>query len=246
METSELKKRIVVVGGAGGIGQAVVRRYVDAGESVIIIDKNTLAEKISGAVEKLTADVTKIDDIKRIAEIFKTRGILVSHLVSLAGGMVPAEWPKDIRDLSDDAINDSICLNLTSHLWLVKHLMKDSANNAGDRSIVFVSSINALKGFGLSAYSAAKAGLLGAAHELACSLGPCGIRVNVILPGTVPTPNTRKEPKNFNALLKTTTLGRFASPEDIAAGCYFLTHMTNVITGQEIVIDAGQTVKGID
>lgn len=228
---------IVVVGGTGGIGSAVVKKYQAAGEKTIIIDKEV------GDPDSIVADVTHVDDIKRAAKELREQGLVVRHLVSLAGGALPDELPKDIRNVPDETIEQSIRLNLTSHLWLVKYLMADDSGVSADRSVVFVSSINALRGFGLAAYSSAKAGLLGATRELATSLAPRGIRVNAILPGTVPTPRTKKQPKDFDALLKTTLLGRFASPEDIAAGCHFLTHETSAITGQEIVIDAGQTVR---
>src|SRR5262249_43642994 len=125
-------------------------------------------------------------------------------------------------------------------IFLTKYLMTDEAD--GDRSIVFISSVNAIQSFGLTAYSAAKAGLLGLTQELAGSLGP-HVRVNAVLPGTVPTPRTKKEPKDFEAYLKKTLLGRFASPEDVAEACYFFTHATKVVTGAELVVDAGQSIS---
>jgi len=244
MQSSHPHHQIVVVGGSGDIGSAIVNRYISSGERVIIIDKNEPMRQASGSFMWMPADVMNLVDIRGIALELTRRRIVVSHLISLAGGALPGEHARDIMSVPDETIEDSISLNLTSHLWLVKSLMRDDPGNLGDRSVVFVSSVNALRGFGLTAYSAAKAGLLGATRELACAAwGERGVRVNAILPGTVPTVRTLKQPKDFDALLKTTTLGRFATPTDIAAGCYFLTHMTTVVTGQGIVIDAGQSVK---
>lgn len=236
------KPYIAIVGGAGGIGQAIVSRYLNIGASVLVIDKNDPPEGQISLVNSIIADVTNIDDIRLAARKLDDAGIVIDHLVSLAGGASNEEWTNGLREINDESIEASIRLNLTSHLWLVKYLMEDRKRCLRDRSVVFVSSINALRGFGLTSYSAAKAGLLGATRELACSLGRRGIRVNALLPGTVPTPRTLAEPKDFTKLLKTTALGHFAKPEDIAAGCYFLTHMTNAITGQALVIDAGQSV----
>ncbi|MDO8536958.1 MAG: SDR family oxidoreductase [bacterium] len=233
---------ICVVGGAGGIGRAVVQRYAARpGSFVLVVDRQPFQGDASINIETMVADVTSPNEIISLASNFKNRGIVISHLISLAGGALSEEWSA-LESIPDEAIERSIHLNLTSHVMLVKHLMWLQDVPLGDRSIIFVSSINAIRSYGLTAYSAAKAGLLGLTRELAGSLAP-QIRVNAILPGTIETPRTKKTPKDFNALKEKTLLKRFAMPEDIAATCYFLTHMTNAITGTEIIVDAGQNVS---
>ena len=232
---------IVIVGGAGGIGQCISQKYLDGGEQVVVVDRVQPAFQ-HRSLKYVSVDVTDTRDIQRAATEIKGQGITVRHLVSLAGGALPAEFESDIRLVDDNDLERSIRLNLTSHLWLTKYFMGDDPTDGSDRSVVFVSSINALRGYGLTAYTAAKAGLLGATRELACSLASRGIRVNAVLPGTIPTPRTSKQPKDMSALLRGTALGRFATPEDIASCCYFLTHLTKSVTGQNIVVDAGQSV----
>jgi NAD(P)-dependent dehydrogenase (short-subunit alcohol dehydrogenase family) len=110
-----------------------------------------------------------------------------------------------------------------------------------DHSVVMVSSINALRDYGLPAYSAAKAGMYGLAHSLATELGAEGIRINVVTPGTVSS-GSRAQPKDFEALRRGTVLGRLARPEDVAAAIVALTLDLRAVTGQSLVVDCGQIV----
>ncbi|HSW78792.1 MAG TPA: SDR family oxidoreductase [Candidatus Babeliales bacterium] len=233
---------ICIVGGSGGIGAAIVNQYAKLpNTSVVVIDQKPLAnESLAENVELIQIDVTKVSEIISAAEGFQSRDVHFSHLISLAGGALHNEWSK-LELIPDQTIEDSIKLNLVSHILLTKYLMRPE-DITTDRSIVFVSSINALKSYHLTVYSAAKAGLLGLTRELAGSLSP-GIRVNAILPGTIETPRTKKEPKDFDSLKRETLLERFAKPEDVAAACHFLTHLTDAITGAEIVVDAGQSIS---
>ncbi|HSX42275.1 MAG TPA: SDR family oxidoreductase [Candidatus Saccharimonadales bacterium] len=230
-----------VVGGAGTIGQAIVRRYAALpNTNVLVIDRHNFpAAKNYHNVEHCKVDVTQARTIADLAERLKKRGIAIAHLISLAGGSLADEWG-DLATVPDQTLQDSITLNLTSHVWLTKHLMKGDL--PGDRSIIFISSINARSSYGLTAYSAAKAGLLGLTRELAGSLAP-KIRVNAITPGTIVTERTSRQPKKFAELKRKTLLRRFAEPRDIAAAAYFLTDLTTNITGAEIVVDAGQSLS---
>ena len=114
-----------------------------------------------------------------------------------------------------------------------------------NRSITFVSSINAIKDYGLPAYSAAKAGLLGLISPLAAELGPRQIRVNALLPGTVLTERTIKLPRRLDESRKRgTALDRFATPDEIAEVAYVIAERMTCVTGQQIVADCGQSIKG--
>src|SRR5262249_3706015 len=90
----------------------------------------------------MPADVTRPPDIKVIKNKLDKAGILVQHLVSLAGGALTSEFSERLSMIPDEDIETSILLNLTSHLFLVKYLM-DREPLSFDRSVVFVSSINA-------------------------------------------------------------------------------------------------------
>lgn len=242
-----MSEKIIVAGGAGGIGSAIVDKYVSIGANVVVMDRKPITRTDSARQNKVHAvhvDVTRWDSIEQaVKESSSIEGEL-SHIISLAGHALADEFGT-FSDTSLETIENSLLLNLQSHLYLTKAvlpLLKSST--ASNRSIVYVSSINAVKDFGLAAYSSAKAGIIGLVHGLCTELGRSACRVNAVLPGTVRTPHTEGEPKDFDSLLKTTALGRFATTHDIAAVVHAVTHAMTCVTGQAIISDCGQVVRG--
>ena len=73
--------------------------------------------------------------------------------------------------------------------------------------------------------------------------GAKGIRINAVLPGTVMTPRTAKQPKDFDAMRRGTALNRLASPEEIAKVVVTLSIDMTCVTGQSVIADCGQVVK---
>lgn len=230
-----MAENILVVGGAGGIGSAIVEKYSRQGANVL--SANIAYD--NSRPKHYHVDVTKPESVDKLAHHLNYLGI--THFISLAGG-ARNEFGKGIAEVPTDLIDESIKLNLTSHLYLMRAFVP-LMDDKGDRSITLVSSINAIQDWELPAYSAAKAGLLGLVYATTTELGVKGIRVNAILPGTVPTPRTRKEPKDFETLLKTSALNRLTTPEEVANAVYATTHLLTAMTGQMLVVDCGQTVK---
>ena len=134
-------------------------------------------------------------------------------------------------------------MNLTSHLYLTKIFLPLIEKEENDKSIVLISSINALKGYGAPAYSSSKAGLYGFVKSMTSELGETGIRINAVSPGTVPTPRTLAQHDIFEEFKKTMPLHDFASVDDVADVVFSITNITKKVTGQNIVIDAGQIVS---
>ena len=240
--------RILVIGGAGGIGSAIVDRYHRKGMYVIVgdIDKGVgerLLSKYPTNTEFQYVDLLDTISMEEFRKRIYDNHDYLTHLVSLAGGAVEGEFGK-LEQTSKEGISDSIDLNLKSHLYLIKDfvplLEKAPQEN---RSIVLMSSINAQKDFGLPAYSAAKAGMYGMMYALTSELGEKDIRINTVSPGTVPTPRTLEQPKDFLGIAKGTALGRLATVDDIADAVYAVTHELKAMTGQDITIDCGQVRK---
>ena len=140
-------------------------------------------------------------------------------------------------------MSNSIDLNLKSHLFIVQRALELLKRTpGGDRSITVVSSINAVRSHGLPAYSAAKAGIIGLVNATAKELGDLGIRINAVLPGTVPTLRTLKQPKDFEALRRSTLLGRLAQPHEIGQVIACLAIDCTCISAQAILADCGQSM----
>ena len=240
---------VLVTGGVGGIGSTIVDRFLSAGFKVIVFDRNegsgkAIANANPNKVLFYNVDITNNKNIFEITNKLYLKNVRIQHCISLAGGALLEEF-HGIESLEDDSIKYSIDLNLSSHIVLAKNilpLIKECRTT--NKSIIFISSINALMDFGLPAYSAAKSGLLGITKVLSSELGKYNIRVNSILPGTVITKRTSNEPKAYGEYLKGSLLGRFATSEEIAEVVYSVSEMLTCITGQSIVADCGQTVKG--
>jgi NAD(P)-dependent dehydrogenase (short-subunit alcohol dehydrogenase family) len=152
----------------------------------------------------------------------------------------------------DGAFMASLDLNLAAHyrmLLAALPRLEAMAQTGEDVSVTFISSINAYGGFAAPAYSAAKAGLHGLAAALAPVLGPLGIRVNVVAPGTTLTPLTQAEaaaandPDRFARAAANAPLRRVATAADIAATVLSLALHLRHVTGQVLVADGGQTLQ---
>ncbi|MEW6279717.1 MAG: SDR family oxidoreductase, partial [Candidatus Eremiobacterota bacterium] len=110
--------------------------------------------------------------------------------------------------------------------------------------VVFIASINGLRGkFGQSNYAASKAAVVGLARTAARELGAFGVNVNVVAPGLIETPMTRRlNDEVRRKALEETALGRFGQPEDVAeVVAFLLSDRARHMTGSVVVVDGGQT-----
>lgn len=239
---------VLVTGAAGAIGAATVTAFLDAGFGVVGLDRDPAVE-IARHPAYLGHTVDLLDEpaVTKAMRFAASVGQLV-HVVSLAGGALPIE-PETQHDptlLSSADFRASVELNLTTQFVVLREAMPMlSAAPGRDHSITLTSSFNALGGWGMPAYSAAKAGLIGMMKALTGPLGAVGVRINVVAPGTVRTPRTERiwngDPDHFQRLERTTALGRLGTPADVAAAYLALATAMRHVTGQVIVVDGGQT-----
>ncbi len=236
---------VLVTGAAGAIGSATVKAMRTAGFKVVGLDRSPKPH--DGGEIHLEVDVT--DENALEAAVSKLRSVgRLAHVVGVAGGALAGE-PESQRDLLalDPALfRASVEANLTSQFLVVRATLPWLRENEEvDRSIMLTSSINAISGQGMPAYSAAKAGVVGMMHGLVGPLGEEGIRINVVAPGTIRTPRTERlwqgAPSHFEWLERGTALGRLGSADDVAAAFVALTRLRH-FTGQVLVLDGGQTV----
>lgn len=240
---------VLVTGAAGAIGSATVRAFLAAGYAVAGLDLDASVASVAGAGYLGTvADARDEQAVARAVAAAEALGPL-RHVVSAAGGALPGEPPTqdDPLLLPLERFRESVELNLTSHFAVLRAALPALRRAGGDRSLVLVSSWNALTGCGMPAYSAAKAGLIGMMHALVTPLGREGIRVNVVAPGTVRTPRTERiwagDAGHWERLEASAALGRLGTPDDVARAALALAaHLTHV-TGQLLVVDGGQMVK---
>lgn len=238
-------KNILVTGGAGGIGSEIVKKFADSGYFVYFVDNdaenaNKLVKKIGkDKCEFVELDVTNVEELQSYVKKLK-KSFCINHIVTLAGRALPNEW-KPFEEQQLDEIERSVHLNLLGHINVVHCFLPCLKKAKGDKSILMVSSINATDCFGLPAYSASKSGLYGFMNATVSEFGQMSIRINVLSPGTVVTQATKKEPKDFGTLLKGTAINKFATSADVAELAYHMCHTFVTMTGQNQVLDAGQT-----
>ncbi len=240
---------VLVTGAAGAIGSATVDVFLRAGFRVVGLDRDQ-------AVASPRKDyVGYVVDLRNEADVDETVGKCASsgairHVIGIAGGALPTEPRlRDLTELTLETFRGSLEENLTSQFIVIRAVLPLLRRSLGDRSITVTSSFNALGGWGMPAYSAAKAGLIGLVYALTGPLGADGIRINAVAPGTIPTPRTRRiwadEPGHFESLTDTTALGRLGTPEDVARTFLSLATVLTHITGQVLVVDGGQTIKRV-
>lgn len=239
---------VLITGGDGNIAKRIVKTYLDNGCRVIATDLNKITSNPefyeNKNYEYYQLDVTNIEQIEQLCKKIKEKYGTITHLISAAGGPMQSEI-EGIHTVTIEELNKSIQLNLTSHIYLTKTFLPLlEKNTAYNKSIILISSINALKSFNLPIYSAAKSGLYGFMCSLVKELGKNNIRINVVSPGTVPTDaDLASEGDFYNYRYKSMlALKDFTAAQDIADTVFSLTHVMKAVTGQNIVVDSGQTL----
>lgn len=231
-------KTAFVTGGSGGIGQAITRRFIEAGAMVGIVDLVPPPAEIPGTVFFRT-DVSHFEAVGACVAEAIDRFNTIDFLINNAGISRDAPVWK-LTEAMWDAVLD---VNLKSAFHFAHHLAPHFRARRCGR-IVNIASINGMRGkFGLANYAASKAGLIGLTRTLARELGRYNVNVNAIAPGFVNTPLTQKLPAEFRErALAETALQRLVDPEDVANVVLFLcSSLAGNITGSVITVDAGQT-----
>jgi len=228
-------KRALVVGGASGIGKAIVEGLKEFGAYVIVADLKP--EGAKGIADEIYyVDISDYESVKEL--FFKIKSIDI--LVSTPGINIR----KRIEDYTVEEYKRILAVDLDGHFYLAKEaipLMKDKGG-----SMVFVSSIRAfVVEPGQGPYSMAKAGIIQMVKVLAAELGKYNIRVNALVPGVVDTPLTQQIKQNkkwYEAYASKTALGRWAKPHEMVGAVLLLvSEAGSYITGTAIIVDGGWT-----
>ncbi|MEU7323541.1 SDR family NAD(P)-dependent oxidoreductase [Streptomyces griseoviridis] len=238
---------VLVTGGARGIGAAVARRLAGEGAGVLLADADgPEAERTARRLraEGLTAGATACDVADRaaveaaVAHAVDTFGRL-DVLVNCAAHCSP-DTPL-FEDEPDDAWDLDLDITLTGAYRCCRAALPHLAAS-GRGAVVTIGSVNGLQDFGNHAYSAAKAGLGSLTRTLAGHAAARGVRVNLVLPGTVRTSAWQGREDRLAAVEGLYPLGRIGEPEDIAAAVAFLASRDAAwITGTSLTVDGGLT-----
>jgi meso-butanediol dehydrogenase/(S,S)-butanediol dehydrogenase/diacetyl reductase len=240
-------RRVVITGGASGIGRATARRMTEEGARVCVVDidadgAHEVAAELGGHAE--TADVTDPEALRGAIDAAAEAMGGLDTLFNNAGvgnqsplhEWSPAEWDRLIR------------VNLSA-VYLGFRAAVPHLRAAGGGCIVSTSSISGTRpAAGEGPYAAAKAGVAALTASAALEYGP-DIRVNAVAPGMIVTAMTEPLlqflPHERARYERTTPMGRLGEPADIADVVVFLcSDLARFITGQNIVVDGGMTLHG--
>ncbi len=233
-------KRILVTGGAQGIGRAIVGMLLaDEMIHVTVIDKQTTAyvEQCQQLYAKrFTFILQDIAERQTLASVLEHIGQHPIHgVINNAGEVYLEKW----NMLKLETWDRTIAVNLTAPLQIV-HGLRDALTE--DSAIVNIASADGYNAaFDTIAYAASKAGLMNLTKSLAAVLGGQGIRVNAIAPGWVETEMTKGTLPEESVIM--TPLRRNATAADVASvACFLLSAQSSFIQGETITVDGGLSV----
>ncbi|MDT0267143.1 SDR family oxidoreductase [Streptomyces sp. DSM 44915] len=241
-------RTVVISGGGTGIGFATALAFARDGDVPVLVGRrpevlDRAAAAVAGAVA-CPADLTEPRGAARVAEFVADRFGAVDVLVNCAGGNGGLEPAADSTDPLAGIAHDwtvNFRLNTLTAVLLTEAL-RDRLAAPGGR-VLFVSSIAAFRGSGSGSYAASKAALHPYAFELAATLGPRGVTVNVVAPGLIDDTEffgTSMTPERRQARVEETLNGRAGTPGDVAETLHWLaSHAAGHLTAQVIQVNGG-------
>lgn len=241
---------VVITGGARGIGRRISEKFYEAGANIAICSRSATNHS------KIVQDIAGYDDTSRIfmgaadvADVPQMQAFLTSVAKRFGGidilvnnaGILSSD---DIYEITEDDWHRMIDTDLKSVFFASQCFAQLHRGNQKPGAIVNISSVSAATFLPHNLlYNVAKSGVNTITKTMARALGPDGIRVNAVGPGSVPTDinaSIYADPEVEKALVSRLPLGRRANKEDIADAVLFLaSDSASYITGQVLYVEGG-------
>jgi len=239
-------KVAVVTGGAQGIGRAITFGMAREGAKVVVADLQAdKAESVAKEARALGAEALALEvnvasepSVQRLAEETFKRFGAVDILVNDAGVYLRSPVVSKSEEDWDRTFN----INLGGNFLCARAFVPAMRKQKSGRIISIASSIAHTGAKEFADYAASKAAIIGFVKALARELGPDGITVNAICPGSANTdmPRRHRSEEEVMARLRATPLGHVLEPEDIAGSVLFLaSDAASYITGQAYNVNCG-------
>ena len=238
-------KTVLITGASRGIGAETARLFHQKGYNVIINynksekDALDLQSQLANSIT-IKADVSDENQAKAMIEQAVAKFGFIDVLVNNAG----IAQQKLFTDISSEEWSKMMSVNLNSLYNTCKYAVPYMVREKKGK-IVNVTSMWGITGASCEVhYSTAKAGVIGFTKSLAKELGPSGINVNAVAPGTIMTDMCSGfDEETLSALKDETPIGRLGTPKDVAEAIYFLaSESSDFITGQVLSVDGGMII----
>tara|TARA_B100001057_G_scaffold221190_1_gene221566 strand:- start:270 stop:1004 length:735 start_codon:yes stop_codon:yes gene_type:complete len=234
-------RKVIITGATGGIGNAIVKLFIDNGARVLATGTNE--EKLNLLKDKYNILTNKFD-ISRHEEIEK---FINDSTKSLEGNfdilINNAGITRDNLSLrmSSKEWNEVINLNLTSTFLLCKYSLKKMIKSKYGKIVNITSVVGHTGNAGQANYAASKSGIIGFSKSLALEYAKKNININCVSPGFIETQMTDKiDPKFKELIISKIPSNRLGSPSDVASVVAFLSSdLANYITGETIHVNGG-------
>ena len=246
-------KRVLITGGASGIGAATAARFLEEGSRVCVLDRDAKAceqikHELPALGEAIIADVTDLMQVEAaFAEAIRLMDG-VDVLINNAGVSIRHKF----LDITPEDWDRVIAVNLTGVFYVAqtaaRHMCERFSVESGNGVILQTASTNGLMGYPYYAdYNATKAGVIELTRSMALELAP-KVRVCAVAPGYVLTPMQRAEYSDamIEEVNKKIPLGRHASPGEVAGlFAYLASDDAAFATGHVYTLDGGETAGGL-
>jgi NAD(P)-dependent dehydrogenase (short-subunit alcohol dehydrogenase family) len=240
-------KVVLVTGGAAGIGESIVKNFLEQGSKVAFLDKdaqlgNALVENLNIYDHKALfkeCDLVNIPDLQnKIKEIQNELGP-ISILVNNAGN----DERHNIDDVTPEFWDNRMHVNLRHYFFTAQSIYKDM-KKLGKGSIINIGSYSwMLAQGGMPGYTTAKSAIMGLTRTLARDLGVYDIRVNCVVPGWIITERQKKlwlTPEIEKETVDRQCIKRLLNPNDISKTVlFFASDQSSGISAQNYVVDGG-------
>lgn len=219
-------KKVLITGGATGIGKATAQLFLEKGYDVYITYNKTLPDY--DGVTAIKCDLSNLEDIKNLFSNFNSLDVLVNN----AGVSII----KMINDITEEDYNNLMNVNSKAVYFCSKEAVSLMVKNHSG-AIINISSMWGEVGASCETlYSMSKAGVIGLTKALAKELAPSGVTVNCVSPGIIDTRMNSDFSKE--ELTEEVPLERLGEPLDIAKAVLFFAE-NSYITGQDLSVSGG-------
>jgi NAD(P)-dependent dehydrogenase (short-subunit alcohol dehydrogenase family) len=240
-------KIAIVTGASGGIGRAIAERYAAEGARVVLADRNAaaaeqLAHQITQSGGQAHAVAVDVGVPSQVQQLFDTTLAQYGRLDVLVNNAALVKTERHILEADLEWWNQIIAVNL-SGAFACSHLAAQIMARQRSGVIINMSSGGATRAHrGNVAYDAAKGGIEAMSRAMALDLAPYGVRVNVLVPGSIDTSGMPPETKQARGA--NIPLTRVGEPFEMAGPAVFLaSDDASYITGHALVVDGGMLIQ---